>query len=101
MAKQAKRVTTNIDVPPEEYARLGKWCRDKGRIQRDVLGKLVAWFLRQKTPVWRSIIDDTEDEMRQAYAAVLRQIANEIEHPPQSHGQGAIRSGSSITLTER
>jgi hypothetical protein len=100
MAKQAKRITTNVDVPPEEYGRLAEWCRSKGRIQRDVLGKLITWFLSQRQSVWRAVIDDVDEDMKSAYANVLRKLADELDAPGRT-GVGATDRPEGIELHAR
>lgn len=73
-----KRVTMNIDVPPEAIQALRDYCKRKRRKQRDVLAQVVKWFVSQRPPVQRIVEDDLDGELAEAYATWLEELAKQV-----------------------
>jgi hypothetical protein len=101
MGKRKPRVKTSISVAGEDFEPFRQWCEDNGRIQGDMLGRVLRWFVVQKKPVWRCIVDriEEEPEVRKAYAEVLKRMAEELVDTPA--GRGATSRGNSIEVHAR
>jgi hypothetical protein len=88
-----KRVKTSVSLPGADFEPFRRWCEAGGRIQGDMLGRVLRWFVKQDPLVWRAIVDGVEAELRGAWATVLRRMADEIEQgnvagPDPLAGQG-------------
>jgi hypothetical protein len=96
----ATRVTKNIALPDKAWQDFQKWCTDSGRIQSEMVGRVLTWFLTQPEPIQRSIVDRIEAEMKAAYANTLRKIADDLEGAKPT-GKGATSRGNDIEVHAR
>jgi hypothetical protein len=102
MGRKQPRVKTSISLPGEDFAPFRDWCDASGRLQGEMIGRVLRWFVRQDKVVWRGITDNIEDELeiRRAYATVLRRMADDLEADPPT-GKSATTRGDSIEVHAR
>ena len=70
---------TTVGLTVGARDKLAVFCRGRhGANVREVATALVEWFIRQKEPVQTAILASTDEGMEGAYAAMLRQLADEL-----------------------
>lgn len=98
MRSVGKRVTKNVALPHREWESFQQWCTEGGRIQTEMVGRVLTWFLMRPEPVQRVIIDKIEEEMRPAYASILRSLADELDGGAKQTGRSAISDRASLEI---
>jgi hypothetical protein len=73
-----KPTTVNLNLSGSAMADLRDYCRRTSRTQRDVLSRILTWFVQQRPPIQRVVMGDTEDMARE-HAQALRNIADVVE----------------------
>ncbi|HSI35070.1 MAG TPA: hypothetical protein VK986_15935 [Tepidisphaeraceae bacterium] len=70
--------TINLSVRTGTAEKLDTFC-GTGRIKRDVIGRLIEFFVVQPAFVQRVILGEIDGPMIPAYAAALRNLAGTLE----------------------
>jgi hypothetical protein len=74
-----KRKKIGVAIPADAFDRFSRWCKEEGRIQQDMFGRALTWFLLQDPIVKSSILNSIDPRLGPAHATILRQLADEIE----------------------
>ncbi len=80
-----KRSPTTIDLDADASARLDDYLRGRGAMKKPVLSKLVRWFIDRPDFIKDVVQGWVAGEMRQAYAAALRAMADELDDGAAHH----------------
>lgn len=77
-----------LNVRTDTTAKLDRFC-GTGRIKRDVLARLVDWFVEQPLAVQQAVLGEVpeDDTILTAYARVLKHLAGQLQQRVQPGGQ--------------
>jgi hypothetical protein len=73
-----KRVRMGVDVPAGLPERLRAYCKRRGKIQKDLLARILTRFFEVPDPVKRAWENDVDEGMELPYAAALETLAKDL-----------------------
>jgi hypothetical protein len=78
-----KQAVVNVGIPPEANRLISAYCDRRSGIKRDIVGKILTWFVRQRPVAQQAILDELQErELREAAAELLERMAEELRRPP-------------------
>jgi len=95
---------TSVGITIGARDALSAYCDTRhGMTLRDVLTSVVTWFVRQPTVVKQVVLGETgeEPEVRKAYAAALRRLAEDVERKGLALGKYAVWMDDPNSLSQQ
>jgi hypothetical protein len=79
-AKDANNYTPTVVVSQQAKNALTRWLKEnRNPHQGQTVGRIIEWFVRQPRIVQQVVLGEVPIEMNIAYAAAMRELANQAE----------------------